>query len=128
MSTTPDFARVLCLLAPGTTLTADQQSSLYTWMQVAAQVADSRIPSAACMTTPIRQMIAEHLAAHYYELGAGLNVASERLLDYAVTYANGADVGLAASRNGRVAIELDCTGTLAQASKPRPQFAVLDAS
>lgn len=126
MTTTPDFQRICTLLEPGTTLTSAQQQSLYTWAQAAAQVVDLRIPSASCMTAAIRQMVAEHLAAHYYELGAGRDVTSERLLDYAVSYASGNDAGLRSTRNGRIALELDCTGTLATASRPRPQFAVLD--
>jgi len=75
-------------------------------------------------------MIVEFLAAHYFTMGnggaGGTAMQSERLGDYSVSYAAAADLSdLRSTRFGRIAVELDSTGALGEASKPRAAFAVL---
>lgn len=70
-------------------------------------------------------MITEHLTAHYFEIGSGTAKTSERFPDYAVTYSVSDLAKLGATRNGRIAAELDQSGLLTEQSKPKSTFAVL---
>lgn len=95
------------------------------WMDAASRVVDQRLANSGLSSTVLAR-IEEHLAAHFYEMKGGQTKTSERLPDYAVSYASGNDLAdLRSSRNGQIAAMLDTTGSLGEASKPRPAFAVL---
>lgn len=95
------------------------------YMEAAEEVVSVNL--SATNQPPARlNMIAEHLAAHYVEMSTSGGKTSERLPDYAVTYGKPSDLAeLRSTRNGRIAIELDQSGLLGEASKPKPSFAVM---
>jgi hypothetical protein len=97
-----------------------------TWLSAANYVVTANYGANSGLNDLTLARIEEHLAAHYIELGGGRQVASETLPDYAVRYAVSAGMtGLTATRNGRIVLELDTTGILADLNKPKPSFAVL---
>lgn len=103
--------------------------TIYQWMEAAHAVVTARLAGAG-LSDAVLGMIEEHLAAHYHETGGGGGsgaVASERLGSWSVTYAAAGQAvsNLMATRNGRIAIELDTSGRLGEASKPKSTFAVL---
>lgn len=130
MTTSPSLETVKCLI--GGTLTAAQSGQLYQIIQAAAAFVDDNIPTADCMTAERRQMVAEYVAAHWWEIGnsggGGQRVQAEKLLDYSVTYAVDSVPAWGSTRNGVIAQSLDCTGSLGAVSKPKPTFVVLEAS
>lgn len=82
------------------------------------------------LSAEVQGMIVEFLAAHYWTMGGGSAgggvVQSERLGDWSASYAASADLSdLRSTRFGRIVTELDSTGALGEASKPKPTFAVL---
>lgn len=96
-----------------------------TWLTAANAVVNQRLAGKA-LSALILTRIEEHLAAHYIELGGGKVATSERLPDWSATYAAGAKLDdLRSTRNGFIAAQLDTTGSLLEASKPTPRFAVM---
>ena len=119
MTVTPSVARVEKLIGAA----ADDLVMVY--MEAAAAVV-SDVLGATQQTLDRLNMIAEHLAGHYVEMSTSGGKTSERLPDFAVTYGKASDLSeLRSTRNGRIAVELDQSGMLAEASKPKPTFAVL---
>ena len=103
--------------------TTDVDAALV-WLTAASAVVDQRLVGAG-LSGAILTRIEEHLAAHYLEIGAGRGITSERFPDWAVTYASGSLAELRTTRNGQIAVALDTSGFLSEASKPKPAFAVL---
>ena len=123
MTVTVDLSRIGDLI-PGIV----DDVSLKRYSEAAVAVVDGKLGDSGLGDARL-SMIAEHLTAHYLELAAadgGRIKTSERLPDYSVSYASEQGLSsLSATRNGRIAIELDTSGTLAELSKPKPAFAVL---
>jgi hypothetical protein len=97
---------------------------IYPWCEAADAVVRARLASSGLSAATLG-MIMEHLAAHYYELEGGQVVSSESLGSWSTSFATRDLSDLRSTRNGRIAVELDTSGALAQASKPTPTFAVL---
>lgn len=115
MATTVNEGRVAGLLGR-----EPEAVALFLYSQAAIAIVDARC---ATLDQALKSMIAEHLTAHYFELGASGAVTSERIGDWAASYASSPLLG--STRNGRIASELDTTGSLMEAGKPKPAFAVL---
>lgn len=103
-------------------------SAVYDLTAAADAVVRARLSSSGLPTETLG-MINEFLAAHYYSMGGaadGKVISSERLGDWSASYAAAADLSdLRSTRFGRIVCELDSTGALSEASKPRAAFAVL---
>jgi hypothetical protein len=122
VATTVDQDRVQALIG---TLPAEPYT-FHAYAQAAIQIVDTRLVDVPDQT--LKNMIADHLTAHYLELeGMSAGLVSKRIGDASWSWSADAVKNMAATRNGRIAIELDPTGSLAEGSKPVPTFVVLGA-
>lgn len=126
MAVAPSDTRIADLVRGDEPLDVAEQATLDRFKEAALVVEAARLGSASGLSDATRTMIVEHLTAHYWELGPGGGaLKSERWADRSETYDAEAMRMLASTRNGRIVMELDTTGALGEAAKPKPSFVVL---
>ena len=117
-ATSVDKLRVATLLGA-----TPDNTQLQFYADAAISVIDQRLPQLA---DALRNMLAEHLTAHYMELeGTVGGLTAKRVGDASWSWSADALKDLRATRNGRIAADLDPTGTLSRLTQPKPAFAVL---
>lgn len=120
MATTVDEARVRALVGSLPT----EPLTFHAYSQAAISIVDARLIDISDQT--LKNMIADHMAAHFIELeSVAPGLVSKRIGDASWTWSANAVKDMRTTRNGRIAMELDPTGTLSEGSKPYPQFRVL---
>jgi hypothetical protein len=103
-------------------------SEVYDIVEASDTIIRARLGNAG-LSAETMGLINEFHAAHLFSIAAtsgGGILQSERLGDWSATYAASADLSdLRSTRFGRIAVELDTSGILSEASKPKAAFAVL---